>query len=166
MSKTTTLGPNRASAAEPADFSTLDGIVKALYDSISFPPGKQPNYERMRVLFHKDARLIPPSSEKNGEVCALDLETFITKSRESIVVSGLERKGFVETEIARRTQSFGNIVHVFSTYESRSRADDPAPAQRGINSIQIVKELGRFWVMTILWDVERPGHPIPRPYLL
>jgi len=153
-------------AADVADFASLDGIVKALYDSISFAPGRQPNYDRMRLLFHKDARLIPPSTDKNGVVCALDLETFITKSRESIVVSGMERKGFAETEIARRTQSFGSIVHIFSTYESRNATDEAAPAQRGINSIQVVKELGRFWVMTVLWDVERPGHPIPRPYLI
>jgi len=154
-----TLVPN------PGDVSSLYGIVKALYESVSFAPGKQPNYDRLRTIFHRDGRLIPSKVDRDAEFCALDVETFITQSREFIVISGLERKGFLECEIARRTQPFGNIIHVFSTYEAKDASTDPASTQRGINSIQIVREHGRLWIMSVLWDVERPGNPIPRPYL-
>ena len=35
------------------------------------------------------------------------------------------RAGFFEREIHRVTRAFGNIVHVFSTYESRRTPDGP-----------------------------------------
>ncbi len=152
--------------ADPADVSSLDGIIKALYESVSFAPGKQPNYDRLRTIFHRDGRLIPSKVDRDAEFSSLDLESFVTQSREIIVISGLERKGFLETEIARRTQMFGNIMHVFSTYETKDAETGSTSVQRGINSIQIVREHGRFWIMTVLWDIERPGHPIPHAYLM
>ena len=61
-------------------------------------------------------------------------------------------------------QAFGNVAHVFSTYESR-RAVGEKPFARGINSFQLVKD-GKGWkVMTILWDAEREGNRIPEKYL-
>jgi hypothetical protein len=152
--------------ADPADVSSLDGIIKALYESVSFAPGKQPNYDRLRTIFHRDGRLIPSKADRDAEFSSLDLESFVTQSREVIVISGLERKGFLETEIARRTQMFGNIIHVFSTYETKDAEAGSTSVQRGINSIQIVREHGRFWIMTVLWDVERPGNAIPHAYLM
>lgn len=153
-------------AADPADVSSLDGIIRALYESVSFAPGKQPNYDRLRTIFHRDGRLIPSKVDRDAEFSSLDLESFVTQSREIIVISGLERKGFLESEIARRTQMFGNIIHVFSTYETKDADAGSVSIQRGINSIQIVREHGRFWIMTVLWDVERPGNPIPHAYLM
>jgi len=148
------------------DVSTLEAIVKALYESVSFSPGRQPDYTRFRSLFHPDSRVIPPKAEKSSSLVVMDVETFITRSREHVVTTGLERKGFFEREIARRVESFGILVHIFSTYESRHRAQDPDPIQRGINSIQLVKDAHRWWIVSILWDIERPGNPIPKAYLI
>ena len=78
---------------------------------------------------------------------------------------GLERSGFFERELARRTESFGNIMHVFSSYDSRRGASDEKPFARGINSFQLLKDGGRWWVVTIFWDSERPDNPIPEKYL-
>lgn len=152
-------------SVNPSDVASQDSIVKSLYESVSFLPGRQPDYDRLRSLFHPEGRLIPSKGDKESSVAVLDVDAFITRSREHVVLSGMERKGFSETEIARRSQAFGNIIHVFSTYESRNTVNDAEPMQRGINSIQLLKEQGRWWVLNILWDVERPGNPIPRPYL-
>lgn len=75
------------------------------------------------------------------------------------------KNGFFERQIAARTDEFGTIVHVFSTYESRRGAGDPKPLARGINSIQLMKQTGRWWVVTVMWDQERPDNPIPTKYL-
>jgi hypothetical protein len=71
---------------------------------------------------------------------------------------------FHEIEICRRVERFGNIAHVWSTYEGR-RSPDEAPFLRGINSIQLFHDGDRWWVMSILWDNERPGSPMPAEYL-
>ena len=149
-----------------ADVQTVDGIVRALYQSVSFAAGSQPNYDRLRGLFHPEGRLGPPKGEKDQRASVIDLSEFITRSKELVVIGGLERCGFSETEIARRTLSFGNVVHVFSTYESRYAPNDQTPIQKGINSIQLLRDQHRWWIVSILWDIERTGQPIPRAYLV
>jgi hypothetical protein len=63
-------------------------------------------------------------------------------------------------EIARRTERYGSVVHVFSTYESRRNADDAEPFMRGINSIQLLYEKGRWWVVTIFWQPNTRTCPV------
>ncbi len=73
--------------------------------------------------------------------------------------------GFFERGIHNEVQQVGNIVHVWSTYESRHDAADPTPFARGINSFQLLKDADRYWVVNIFWDSERPTNPIPEKYL-
>ncbi len=82
-----------------------------------------------------------------------------------IAVSGaqLERIGFHEREIARRTEQFGHIAHVFSTYEGRTEKD--STVIRGINSIQLMNDGTRWWVVSVFWEAEGPGNPLPQHYL-
>jgi hypothetical protein len=78
--------------------------------------------------------------------------------------AGLKR-GFFEKEIARKTDRFGNIVQIFSTYESRRAAEDAQPFARGINSIQLRNDGKRWWIVTVFWEGESTVHPIPAEYL-
>jgi hypothetical protein len=73
--------------------------------------------------------------------------------------------GFFERSIANRVEEFGNLVHVWTTYESRHTAEDARPFTRGINSIQIVHAQGRFWIASTMWDDERSGLTLPKKYL-
>jgi len=77
----------------------------------------------------------------------------------------LEKNGFFEREISRKTESFGTITHAFSTYESRRTKEDAKPFARGINSIQLVNDGTRWWIVTVFWDSERPNNPLPEKYL-
>jgi hypothetical protein len=74
------------------------------------------------------------------------------------------KDGFYESEIHRVTEKFGHIAHVFSTYESRIKADGPVIA-RGINSIEIFYDGKRWWIASNIWDDERPNNPLPAEYL-
>ncbi len=73
--------------------------------------------------------------------------------------------GFFEHSIHNEVEQFGNIVQIWSTYESRHNADDPKPFARGINSFQLLKDGDRYWVVNIFWDAESPTNPIPAKYL-
>ncbi len=65
----------------------------------------------------------------------------------------------------RRVEAFGQMAQVFSTYEASSAPDGTGSLGRGINSIQLWSDGNRWWVMSMLWDDERPGNSIPREYL-
>jgi len=155
-------GPEKPVQADPADVKSLDAIVHALYDVISGPPQQARDWDRLRSLFHPQARLIPtgkrPADSKVG-ARVLTVEDYIQGAQPYF-----EKNGFFEREVAGRREEFGNIAHVFSTYESR-HARDEKPFQRGINSIQLFHDGTRWWVLTIMWDAETPEHPIPPQYL-
>lgn len=72
--------------------------------------------------------------------------------------------GFFERELHSVAERFGNIAHVFSTYDSK-RSPDAEPFARGINSFQLMYDGARWWVVSIFWQGETPEHPIPGKYL-
>ena len=151
-----------APAARPADVGSIESIIAALYAVISGPPGANRDWDRFRSLFTSGARLIvaAPSPEKRVPSRSMTVEEYVVAADPF-----LKRDGFWEREIARRVERYGNVAHVFSTYESRVTTADSPPFSRGINSIQLVTNGERWWVVTILWDFERPGNEIPAEYL-
>jgi hypothetical protein len=153
--------PVEAPKADPADVASIDAIVKALYDVISGPAGKARDWQRMRSLFHPDARLVPMIKGKDGpRAVLLKVEDYVARAG-----ANLERDGFFEQEIARKTDEFGDLAQVFSTYAARHKLDDATPFLRGINSIQLVRQQGRWFVLQVLWEQEADAGPIPAQYL-
>jgi hypothetical protein len=149
--------------ANPADVASLDAIMKAVYDVISGDAGQKRDWARFRTLFHPDARMIPSGKNPTtGLVGARPLspEDYI-KRTEPIFA----KEGFHEREVARRVETYGNIAHVFSTYESFRSLADKKPFMRGINSFQLLNDGKRWWVINIFWQAETPDNPIPKKYL-
>ena len=148
-----------------ADVASIDAIINASYKTISGPAGQKRNWDRQRALFFPGARLIPtavrPGENETGLAPQiLDVEQYIAR-----VEPLFREQGFYETEVARRTEEFGRIAHVWSTYESRQRADDPEPFMRGINSFQLFHDGARWWIVNIYWQHESAAHPLPEGYL-
>lgn len=148
--------------ADPADVGSLDSIMKAVYASISGDAGKARDWDRFRSLFHKDARLIP--SGKNAQTGVVGARAFTPDEYITRSEPFFAKEGFYENEKARRVETYGNVVHVFSTYESRHKIGEK-PFARGINSFQLLKDGKRWWVMTIYWQAETPDNQIPKKYL-
>jgi hypothetical protein len=149
--------------ADPRDVESIDAIVAAAYDVISGPAGQKRDWNRERSLFYPGARLVPTASmpgrnDVDLEPQILDVEAYI-KRAEPIL-----KAGFYETEIARRTEQFGRIAHVWSTYESRHDPSDPTPFMRGINSFQLFNDGRRWWILSVYWQHENAEHPIPQKY--
>ena len=151
------------SEAITSDVESIDAIIAAAYDVISGPAGQKRDWNRERSLFYPDARLIPtakPGAHDGLAPQILDVDGFIVR-----VEPYFAEHGFFETEIARRTEQFGHIAHVWSTYESRYSADDPKPFMRGINSFQLFYDGNRWWIVNIFWQQESVEDPIPEKYL-
>jgi hypothetical protein len=150
------------SEAITSDVESIDAIIAAAYDVISGPVGQKRDWNRERSLFYPGARLIPTAKPGANDGLApqiLDVDGFIAR-----VEPYFAEHGFFETEIARRTEQFGHIAHVWSTYESRQSADDPNPFMRGINSFQLFYDGNRWWIVNIFWQQESAEDPIPEEY--
>ena len=64
---------------------------------------------------------------------------------------------FYEIETARRINVFGNMAHAWSIYEARRSPDSADLDRRGINSIQLYKDVDGWKVISMIWDNEREG---------
>ena len=141
---------------------TLDATLENLYGVISGEKGETRDWDLFRYLFKPDAKLIPSGKNKAGKVgCKfMTPDDYIQSSGKWLV-----ENGFFEKEIARKTETFGNITQVFSTYESFHSESDKTPFMRGINSIQLLNDGNRWWVLNIYWMQETEETPIPTKYL-
>ena len=148
--------------ANPADVATPDAIIAALYDVISGPAGQARNWDRFRSLFAPGARLIPTGRRPDG---SSSLRTLDPDGYATLAGPGLEKNGFFEREIGRRTERFGNVLHAFSAYDSKRTAEDAKPFARGINSVQLYFDGTRWFVVTVYWDSERADNQIPPKYI-
>ena len=146
----------------PADVESVDAIIAALYDVISGPAGEERNWDRFHSLFAEGARLIPTGRGPDGNA---GYRVWTPAEYAEQAGPALMQSGFFESEIGRVEERFGNVVHAFSTYDSKRSESDPEPFARGINSIQLLDTGDRFWVMSIFWDSERPDNQIPDRYL-
>jgi hypothetical protein len=158
----TTYASPSTHGASAVDVASEEAIVAALYDAISGPACGHRDWDRFRGLFAPGARLIPTVSTPDG---TLGIRAETPDEYVAAVKASMEDFGFAEKEISHVGESFNGLVHRFSTYESRRSATDATPFARGINSIQLLNDGKRWWVVTVYWAGERPGSPIPEMYL-
>ncbi len=153
-------------AQETKDYSkqvaTLENTIETLYSVISGDKGVERDWTLFKYLFHKDAKLIPTGKTEEGRTTAryMTPEDYVKSSGK-----WLFENGFHEVELSRKVQTFGNITHVFSTYESFRSKDDTEPFMRGINSIQLLNDGARWWIINIYWMQESKENPIPDAFL-
>lgn len=139
------------------DVSSVDGMIHAFYDIVSGPAGEPRNWERDRSLYVPGFQfaILPDDAGPAG---------FHSPEAFAEMSSSLEETGFFEEELHRVTEQFGNMVHVWSTYEYRMQQDGPT-AGRGINSIQLYNDGKRWWIISATWQQETDSFRIPKKYL-
>ncbi len=140
----------------PEDVKTMDGILRGIYDVISGPAGER-NWKRFRSMFLPQARFTQVGKDEAGNIFIISwgVDEFIRDASEVFA-----KQAFYEAAIVNRPETYGNMTQVFSSYESRN-APAGKPFERGINSIQLLNDGKRWWVVSIFWNSERPDNPLP-----
>lgn len=149
-------------AAKPADVASPNAILAAVYNVISGPMGEKRDWDRFRSLYLPGAHLIPTGAKKEGG--GFFARIYTPDEYVARATAIFEKQGFYETEISRRMERYGNIVQIFSTYESRHDPKE-APFTRGINSFQLFFDGTRWWVVNTIWQGESAEFPIPAEFL-
>jgi hypothetical protein len=145
--------------SEPdADTRSLDALIDALYASMSFGVGAAPDYVRFAALFAPSAVVMPPNDD-GLELAAMDLERFVASSRAALAAAEDLEGGLSERELHRRTERFGALAQVFSSYETR--LGDGQPLGRGVNALQLVRTALGWRIVSLAWDDESPLALLP-----
>ncbi len=135
--------------------SSLDDVIKEMYDSICFERGKRPDWKRSNAIYAPDARLVRVN---DSGVYEFDVGSYRVDF-ERMIDSG-EMPSFWEGELWRDTRQFGEVAHVLSAYETRrSRKGDVL--NRGVNSIQMFRRGGRWFISAMIWRREGKDVRIP-----
>lgn len=140
--------------AQADDTAAIDATVEAVYSVISGPVGQPRDFDRMRTYFTPGARMTAITAK--GPVGGT-IEDYIARN-----ATGLAEIGFTERQLARRVEQYGDLAHVWSSYSATfTESDGSAGILRGINSIQLVRQDGKWLVQSIFWQAESPSRPLP-----
>ncbi|MHC9084292.1 hypothetical protein ACYX7E_04535 [Luteimonas sp. RIT-PG2_3] len=146
------------------DEAAIGAVLDAMYAMISGPAGPR-DWRRQPEIFHPDCRQIRTGVDPGG---APWMAMFTPEQYRANADAMLANVDFHEVETARELRIFGNIAHAWSTYEARHAPDDAEPERRGINSIQLYRDVdtdgdgqARWRILHMIWDNERPGLRIP-----
>ncbi len=136
--------------------SEPEGIPAALDAAISGPADK--DRACMKALLIPEARMMFVSLGAGGA------PTYTLKTLDDWI-AGVKARGHAmleEKQLKFHIERYGNIAHLWSSYAFRS---DGKQVARGINSIQAIKEAGRWRVAGIMVQAESAAAPLPKEYL-
>jgi hypothetical protein len=146
----------------PEDVGSIEGIVKASYETISGGVGVPRQWGRDETLFDPNVRFVAVERDpKSGEIVAMITthQEFVDEADSSTV-----KEGFTERELAHTVQRFGNVATVLSSYEGKN-ASTGKVVTRGVNIFQLYFDGKRWWILSMVWDRETPANPIPAELL-
>jgi hypothetical protein len=136
---------------EASTKAQLDELMRVFYEVISFEEGGTPDWHSMEGLFAKHARITRITPEA---IDYMDLAAFRCMAEELMEVGAFT--GFHEREIARRADRFGDVMHVASAYETKISPTAVDYIERGINSLQLIREGGAWKIVSLCWDDHAP----------
>ena len=133
-------------------------LTRALYRVVSAPPAER-DWDGIRHYYHPEARLVRTGVNPDGStfVRVFTLDAYIENVRE--LLDGETR--FSEVEVAQESVVFGNVARLTSVYEFTWQSPRETRRGRGVNFFTLIREAGKWRVMSIVWDNERPGLSLP-----
>jgi hypothetical protein len=134
---------------------SLDAIIAEMYDTVCFEGGQRPDWNRQAAIFAPGARMVRIN---DWGVFEFDMASY-KNNFEAMIDSG-EMPSFWEGELWRETREFGDMAHVLSAYETR-RTRKGEVINRGVNSIQLFKRDGRWWISAMIWRREGRNVRVP-----
>ena len=132
-----------------------EALITAMYKLISGPAGER-NWDKLRAYCKPEVQFNVLSQKDGSSVYrSLSLDEYIATAGKHFLAND-----FYEEPLGYTIQRFGPIAQVFSAYSS-SKSPGGEAFDRGVNSYQLVKEGGRWWIVNILWTSETEENPLP-----
>ncbi|MFT4153401.1 hypothetical protein [Parafilimonas sp.] len=141
------------------DEAAIKQAVDNAYKALGFSAGKQPAFDSIQYAFIPQAQLINFIAD-TAQI--LPIGDFVKAYKNYVETSKLQ--SFNEEEIYGKTDQFGHIAQRISSYKTYINRTD-MPAERGVNSFQLIKTKDGWKVSSIIWDIENKDLPIPKAYL-
>jgi uncharacterized protein (DUF1697 family) len=155
------MAPSSARAQAPAADSPLqsaEGVVRELYRYVTVEKGQVTDWEEVRKLFIPEAVIVLRVSKDASTVFDVQgwIDDFVAWNEKAHV----KERGFSEKIIVLEPRVFRDIANVFVLYEA-ALTDSDRPPSRGVDSIELIRKDGRWWIVSITNDLPNAENPIP-----
>jgi hypothetical protein len=154
-------------SARAEDVGTIEGVMTALYATVTKDPGQNFDWPRLRTLFLPEAIMVPSVAQVRQGRAVHTPESFITwidGSWAGIAPNSPQDQGFFERQVGLTTHTYGDVAIAFSVYEKGYKKTNQVIG-RGINALQLVKRNNRWFIVGIAWDEENTAGPVPAEFL-
>jgi hypothetical protein len=139
------------------DDAAIAALIADFYDAVSGPAGPR-SVERQRRIFHPAAPLARTGVGADGKpwCTVMTPEGWVEDTAAFFATND-----FHESDAGLEVERFGHIAWARSVYEARRHPGDSQLVKRGVNSIQLFHDGGRWWILHVVWTDERPDLPLP-----
>jgi len=154
---TSSLYAQTADEKHADDVKSISAIIDAYYDVISGSSQDPWQYERDKYIHSENA--VITRLDENGDAQSHSLEA------EYIPLALSPKEDFYERELKREVSHFGNMAQVWSAFEIKT---DPNVASdiRGLNSIQLHFEKGRWWIDSWTTEMESDTNSLVADFMM
>jgi len=137
--------------------TTAEGVVAELYDLVTFEAGTSPDWNRARSLFLPEAVVVLRTSREG--TTQFTVEGWVEDFENFIASQNVVERGFDESIVSTHPWVFKDVAHILVLYAAGFPDDERR--QYGIDSFQLVKRDGRWWIAGILNEIPDRDNPIP-----
>lgn len=145
--------------SEAEDKAIIRTMINEDYAMLSGPPGPRA-YDSIKHHYHPRATMVRTGVDGDGKPFATVMSV---DDHHADVDAKFVDSSFLEEEIDHQCEVFGNIARVRSIYRSVFGSGPLAREGRGVNYYNLIREDGRWKIMSIIWDNERPGLKLGGP---
>jgi ketosteroid isomerase-like protein len=134
-----------------ADIRAIQALIARQFASLSWAPGEPANWEAFAADFHPDAALYPAARPAKRQTA----EAFVERIKG---LAATKLRSFKETVVGTEVHVFGNVAVALAACEI---IENEAGVSRGVEALLLVKDEGRWQIVSQAWDTESDTKPIP-----
>jgi general stress protein 26 len=146
--------------------TSAEQFIRGIYADVSATGGALPDWDLVRGYFLDEATIVLRTSRTETKVFTREgfIEDFVNFYERPMKVGDATRPpkatGFTERVVRAKTWEYSDIAHVIVLYEAQV-AGWNRPAQQGVDSWNLVRRDGRWWVAAVTNEVVTAERPVP-----
>lgn len=141
-------------------FNDPEELVRALYDEVTFGTAETPNWDLAKSMFLEEAIVVLRYSRDSMAV--FNVQEWVDDFVSFIDNYNIAETGFQEKILGVESFIYGDIASINVLFESHI----PGTTRRdkGIDIFQLIKENGRWLIVSIVNERPLVGGPVPDIY--
>lgn len=159
-----TLGACVSPPPPPAsDVAAVRSSIDELYRAFGFAPRSEPDWRAMSELFVDGAVFVAPFEPGQTPRAAAERE-FFEDFRRFVASDSVRESGLHERILTARIDLYGVVAHAYVSFEGFEPLTGHART-RGLDSIQLLLDRGRWRVVSFTTQYASPAAPLPKRFL-